>query len=288
MKKILLATTMLAMTVGYASAEVKISGSARMGLVSDGTDTVFSSRVRIVFDATGTTDGGLSFGASMRADQFAGNNAGLGSGGTTNGDSTVFVSGSFGKLTMGDVAGGAADELVGQVSLIGYTDLSDNGTAGNINFLGGTATAVRYDYTSGNLSVALGTSQTTAPAFFDKNSVAVKYVAGAYTVAVGYETVTGDNQISAKVGATFGAATVKLKAAKNSLAGSKTEWAASLDYAVNPALTVTAFYTDHATLGTKAMGLGASYDLGGGASVVGAVMDDGTNTLADFGVKMSF
>jgi len=68
----------------------------------------------------------------------------------------------------------------------------------------------------------------------------------------------------------------------------KSEMGISLDYAVSPALTVTAFYTDHAASKTKAKGIGASYDLGGGAKVVGGVIDNGTDTLADVGVTMSF
>ena len=87
MKKILLATSILAGTAGLAAAEVSLSGSARMGLIyaDDGTDssTAFSSRVRIVFTASGETDSGLSFGASMRADQNGGN-----ADGTQNDDST--------------------------------------------------------------------------------------------------------------------------------------------------------------------------------------------------------
>eukprot|EP00611_Tribonema_gayanum_P014162 TRINITY_DN25450_c0_g1_i1.p3 TRINITY_DN25450_c0_g1~~TRINITY_DN25450_c0_g1_i1.p3 ORF type:complete len:119 (-),score=13.59 TRINITY_DN25450_c0_g1_i1:4-360(-) len=110
--KLLLATTAaLAMTAGMASAEISLSGSARMGIIDDFGDVgpVFSSRVRIVFTASGETDTGLSFGASMRADQNGGN-----ADGTANDDSTVFISGSFGKLTMGDVDGAAA-AAVGQV-----------------------------------------------------------------------------------------------------------------------------------------------------------------------------
>ena len=290
MKKILLATTLLAMSAGYASADIAISGTARMGVVNDGTNTLFSSRVRIQFDATGTTDGGLSFGATMRADQDGGNISG-----TANGSSTVFVSGAFGKLTMGDVAGGAADELVGQISGVGYTGIGDTN---EIGFLGSTATAARYDYTSGNLSVALGTSQTSAAAGFDKNSIAVKYATDKFNVALGYETVTGDKQMTLKAGATFGAITATAKASKKdftldalgaptAVAGT-TEFGVSIDYAVNPALKVTAFYTDHKDAGTKAKGIGASYDLGGGASVIGGVVDNGTDTVYDAGVSMSF
>ena len=278
MKKILLATTVLAASAGFASADVKISGSGRMGLVQSviagNIETQFSSRLRINFDASGTTDGGLSFGGSVRNDQ-------LGNGNTANGDSTVFISGAFGKLTFGDVAGGAADNLVGQISGVGFTGLGDTN---EIGFLAGTATAVRYDYTSGPLSVSLGASQTTAAAGADKMSAAVKYDAGMYNVAVGYETVTGDHLLSAKVGAKFGAATVQVKYAKSQMA--KGQAGISLDYAVSPALTVTAFYTDHVS--SKAKGIGASYDLGGGAKVVVGVINNGTDTLADVGVTMSF
>lgn len=282
MKKILLATTVLAMSAGFAAADVKVSGSARMGVVYDGSDAAFSSRVRIQFDGSGTTDGGLEFGASMRADQFGGNNATLGSGGTTNGDSTVFVSGSFGKLTMGDVAGGASDNLVGQVSGVGYTNLGD---LDEIGFLGGTATAARYDYTSGNLSVSVGMGQPTATD--DAMSIAVKYAADNYSVALGYSDTATDTQVDALGSATFGAATVKVRLADRDSAADIAA-ALSLDY-VAGAMTVTAYATqNHDFAGTDTAGLGVAYDLGGGAAVKAGVADNGTDTVAEAGVTMSF
>jgi outer membrane protein OmpU len=157
MKKILLATSALSLMAGAAAADVAVSGSARMGLVYadtvDGSTTEFSSRVRIVFTASGETDTGLSFGASMRADQIGGN--GGSSTGTTNGDSTVFISGAFGKLTMGDV-GGAADALVGQVSGVGY---GPNDALQEIGFVGTTKTAAYYEYSAGALTFGLGAGQ---------------------------------------------------------------------------------------------------------------------------------
>ena len=288
MKKILLATTLLASTAGFAAADVAVTGLARMGLVNNGVDTVFASRVRIVFTGSGTTDGGLLFGASMRADQNGGNTTAAGLvGGSTNGDSVVYISGAFGKLTFGDVAGGAGDYLVGQISAVGFTSL---GSLNEIGFLPGTATAARYDYTSGNFSVALGASQPTAVAGADKNSIAVKYATDMYNVALGYEKVTGASQVSLKGGVTFGAATVKAKYAKINTAADA-EYGVSLDYVVMPALTVTAFFTDHKIAGTIAKGIGASYDLGGGAALKAGVVDNGaaTNSLTgDVGVTMSF
>lgn len=287
MKKILLATTVLAMTASVAAAEVAVSGSARMGVVNDGTDTMFSSRVRIEFAGSGTTDGGLSFGASMRADQFGGNdnngsNGSSGNVGTTNGDSTVFVSGSFGTLTMGDVAGGAADNLVGQVSGVGYTGLGDNN---EIGFLGGTATAARYNYTSGALSVAVGIGQPTAAD--EARSVAVKYAAGSYSVALGYSETKTDSQVDLLGSATFGAATAKVRVADRDSAAD-TAYSVSLDY-VAGAATVTAFRGINVNFASKdTAGLGVSYDLGGGAAVKAGVADNDTDTVYEAGVTLSF
>ncbi len=303
MKKILLATTVLAATAGFASADVSISGKGRMGLaqanVAGKVETQFSSRIRIQFDASGTTDGGLSFGASVRNDQD-------GVGNTANGNSTVFVSGAFGKLIFGDVAGGASDSLVGQISGVGFTGLGDTN---EINYLKGTATAVRYDYSSGALSVALGASQTNAANGADKMSVAVKYDGGTWNVAAGYETVSQSGSgtiedpdmptslVSIKAGMTFGAATVQVKYARDDLKNDAV--GASVDFAVSPALTLTAFVTNHTneaagtdwaskSVGHVAKGIGATYDLGGGAKVVGGVIDNGTDTLADVGMTLAF
>ena len=56
------------------------------------------------------------------------------------------------------------------------------------------------------------------------------------------------------------------------------------------ALKVSAFYKeeDLGAVNRDFFGLGASYDLGGGASVAGGVVDADGNTLADLGVNFSF
>lgn len=116
MKKLLLATTMLVGTAGFAAAEVTLSGDARMGIVNDGTDTTFTSRARVAFGLSGETDGGLSFGASFRADNAAGAAAGTAG--------SVFISGAFGKLSVGDVDG-AALAATGDLGGVGFTGLGD-------------------------------------------------------------------------------------------------------------------------------------------------------------------
>ena len=272
MKKILLATTLLAASTGFAAAEVAVSGSARMGITYDGADFLYSSRVRVKFVMSGETDGGLAFGAEVGGHNLAGASGNQ----TDNGFSTVFVSGAFGKLTMGDVSG-AADALVGQTSGVGY---GPNDGAHEIGFLGATKTAVYYEYSTGALTFGLGAGQVGSDDF----SVGAKYSADAYAVAIGYEDNGVDTQTSASASATFGAATVKVRASDNS-AAADTMFSVSLDYAMD-ALTVTAVYTDFGA--TDIMGLGAAYDLGGGAAVKGGILDNGTDTIGDIGITMSF
>lgn len=295
MKKILLATSALVMVAGAASAEVAVSGSARMGLVyadtAAGSTTEFSSRVRIVFTASGETDTGLSFGASMRADQNGGN-----ADGTENGDSTVFISGAFGKLTMGDV-GGAADALVGQTSGVGYGPYDG---LQEIDFLGTDKTAAYYEYSAGALTFGLGAGQIDGG---EELSVGVKYATDAYSAALAYETSDAADVISLGGSATFGAATLKVRASDADTAGADTAWSVSVDYAMG-ATTLTGFYTDFGNTSTsditavtlddtQHIGLGVAYDLGGGATFAGGIVRQNNDvaadaTFADVGLKFSF
>ena len=136
MKNILLASTALVAFAGAAAAEVAISGSGRMGMVYDKSivnDNLvrnedggltrasdagfrFSSRVRVAFTLTQETDAGVTFGGSIRADNASNGNNGKGG--------SVFMTGAFGKISMGDVDG-ASESAVGNLSGVGYTGLDD-------------------------------------------------------------------------------------------------------------------------------------------------------------------
>lgn len=281
MKKVLLATSALVLTAGVAAAEVSVSAKTRMGVVYDGDDAFYSSRVRVIFKGEGETDGGLTFGFEVRNDQS-------GVGNEANGDSTVWLKGAFGKLVMGDT-GNAADILVGQVSGVGYTGLGDyNETA----WLGKDVTGAYYEYAAGNLTFGLGLGQTidtdANAANDDFRSVAVKYAAGDYSVALGYEDNATADGLSLSGSAVFGAATVKAKVSDYDGAP-ESAIALSVDYAVNSATTVTAFATQNQDyVSNDTFGIGATYDLGGGASLAGGIVDNGTDTIADFGVKLDF
>ena len=310
MKKVLLATTVLAMTATVAAAEVKLSGNARMGLIYNGNTVTtgsdsklkLTSRVRIIFTASGESDSGLSFGATVRNDQS-------GQGNTANGDSKVFISGAFGKLTFGD-NDTAANVLVGHVDQISLTGLGDNNELG---YLGMAKTSALYEYSTGALSFAASVGQFgiavpgSATQSQDAAAIAVKYTMDGYAVALGYETnrlntagstgtaatVLNDNQLSLGLSGTFGQFGVKAVIADRKSWGT-TQYALSGTYTMD-ALKVTAFYANKdtkaagVTTKSNAYGLGASYNLGGGATVVGGMQKvKGLKAVADVGVSLSF
>ncbi|MEK6216562.1 MAG: porin, partial [Boseongicola sp.] len=111
MKKVLLATTALVASSGFAMAQgIELSGSAEIGLLDDGmNDAQFFSSVDVRISLSGETDNGLTFGASVDlndvADQAVRTYSNSDNVNNQAADYTVFVSGSFGTLTIGDTDG---------------------------------------------------------------------------------------------------------------------------------------------------------------------------------------
>ena len=312
MKKVLLASTVLALSASVAAAEVTVGGNGRMGVTyTEGAanELAFTSRIRIAFTASGETDGGLSFGGSIRAD-----NAAAGAAGTAG---SVFVSGAFGKLTMGDV-GGAANFAVGHVDGVGLTGLGDMNEM--LYLSNSRRSAARYEYSAGAISFAISADNPgtdgagvgynfgnfvipAVPGLPTSNtySVGVKYSTDAYTVGLGYETadIAGTSVDHVIVGgsATFSGVNVKVTYGMADLGGADfSQSAVSASYSMD-GLGLTAYYKQAGIDGfggdMKAYGLGASYDLGGGASVVGGIASSkvgagASTTVADFGLSFSF
>ncbi len=335
MKKVILATTALVASVGFAQADVTIGGDGRMGIVYDGNDYGYTSRIRISFTASGETDGGLAFGGSIRAD-----NAGGGASGTAG---SVFISGDFGKLSMGDVDSGAK-AAVGNISGVGLTGLGDyhelqyllsasENESGNSEISASVRPAVLYEYSTGAFSFFLGTSNPTnqsvtgdvetngltvtqtvvALDISNSFSVGASYAGDNWNVAAGYETLDGTSATAVTdilTGVTtttvtdldgdswyiggdvsFGDATLKANYGAGDLIDN--QYGVSIDYTFD-ATTLTAFYSQRelgSRLGggsTDRWGVGASYDLGGGASLVGGVASLDGDEQADFGIKFNF
>ena len=340
MKNVLFATTAASALLigGIASAQgVALFGDARMGLgynvqnngatlldengnTSD--DVRVLSRVRFGVNMTGETDSGITFGATIRADNAIGGQGGA----NGQNEGSVFVSGAFGTLTTGDT--NAADEqwvgdTVGDYSLTGLADrdetafISNGGqfgrdTGGNFASNPASRPTIRYDFDLMGFGVSVSSNRD-----LDDVVVGAGYSAdfggGTWTLGAGYNnfqgftTITnpaisvGDGyQWSLGAKATYGAigfgATYTNAQIDNSdndlqtlLVGVSYEFG---DYAVGGYYGNLLSRGGEASVGgggNETYQISGQYDLGGGATVNGAIGQDyNENTVADFGIKMAF
>jgi outer membrane protein OmpU len=203
----------------------------------------------------------------------------------------VFISGAFGKLSMGDVDG-AATAAVGHVDGVGLTGLSDLNEMtyfANGGDFGTSDPTALYEYSMSALSVYLSS---TDPAVGDSaTAIGAKYaINDMFTVSAGYENYDaggGNNDTQYILGAnvSLGAVVLKVRYADSNFDTQQT--AVSATYTMD-ALAVTGFYMDNTQDGYEAYGLGASYDLGGGAKVIGGYVTDEISDTDAFDLGLSF
>ncbi|WP_424943437.1 porin [Aliiroseovarius crassostreae] len=296
MKKILFASTALVATAGVASADIAFSGGANMGLkYNDGAaeELILHREITLTVAMTGETDGGLTFGADMT----------ITAGGV--GDVVVYIEGGFGKLAAGDV-GSAVDAHIG-VGDLGFDGIGTDNIAeaqidandkGSLMYTGtfGDFTVAASWNGSTNHAVAHGTSGTGAaavPATFtaadpvvqeNEFSIAAKYAMGNYTVAVGYDEGNGTDVFSVGLGASIDAFSIN-GVLSTSTAGES--YGLTAGYTMG-ATTITAAYSKDDVANAEGYGIGFGYDLGGGATLAGAVGEVNNVTVADLGITMSF
>ena len=287
MKKILIATTALVATAGVAAADVKLSGYARFGAlysdnVAPGADDInTASRLRLQFDATTETDGGLTLGARLRVQ--AEENNGVGNFNTAR----FFASAGGLTIAMGNILGviEAAPNLYlptksAGVGLEGngFSSLAAN-TVSNSGSFGWTA------YQSAGFSTA-ASAVDGVEVLYSMNGIGLhahstdtSYGLGAsykfadYTAAIAYEEWTrgtrdGESVLFLSFGGKFGAFDGAISYAEtdyNLITAEK--WSLRGGYTVNDALYVYGFLADENNGISETYGLGASYALGGGASI---------------------
>ncbi|MDJ1009380.1 MAG: porin [Paracoccaceae bacterium] len=314
MKKVLLASTALILTAGYAAAEghssIELSGSAIAGLTYNSVNTAAQGEINpltlvdFTIAGSGATDTGLEFGAFLGFDEGTGRQPD---------DFEVFISGVFGTITMGALDPATDGLGIADVGLdgIGIDDIAEqfkNATAG---------ADVNYSYSAAGLTF-LASAQ-----FGDAQSLgaSIQYSTGAVSVGLGY--------VTADAGATLGPngtalgqnssyiVTAGFSQGPIGINGMYTDWDGGDDgdggqgYGVDVsfttgATTVTAAYAhsegDPANAAEDgigdAYGIGVSVPLGGGLTLaggIGIVETDATNnggedsrTVADLGVSMSF
>lgn len=282
MKKLLIASTALVVSAGFAAADVAVTGGASMGVKFNDGDMEMHNEIDFNIVGSGTTDGGLTFGASLDVDGEDNDNTET----HTVSDAEVYISGAFGTLTVGGVSNGGD---IGGISDLGFDDIGVDDAGENGRNQGGFNT--HYKNTFGDITVTASIS--TDPNDSGDYGLGVAFTAGDISVAVGtsHDDSSGDTGSHITVGGTFGDVAAK---AIYSQGPDTTGMGVQLGYTMG-ATALTFVWSDNDGANQDASyGVGFAYDLGGGASLKGAIGSiDGAApgdraTVADLGVTMSF
>ena len=302
MKKILLATTALVGFAGAAAAEVALSGYAEIGVGGgSAVDTQFWNDIDVTFTLSGESDSGLSFGATIDLDELNGDDisavaGGNGCSGTSHcpdgeNDSSVWVSGSFGKVTLGDTDG-ALDWAVSEIYL--GTALADDhsthvGSYWNTGLDGlYDGQVMRYEYSFGDFGAAFSAELDDTGTGDAALGIGVKWSGDfngtAVDAGLGYQTADTFDVTALSLGATMAnGVSAKLGYATGNLFHSAldVDWVGlGVGYSAN-GLTVQANWGqyDDGVTDVSGWGLVANYDLGGGAV---AMFGYGSGDLSSF------
>jgi outer membrane protein OmpU len=288
----------------YLLGKAMGTAASTTAAVADSTSAL--NRFRISFKGSGETDSGMAYGISGRAEQSDGVTVG-----------SQYISGAFGKISMGDLDG--ADEVGagGGVSGVGLGGLGDHNdisyqssnhnigyqySASGFTFAYSTDTAVK---TGGNsamglsfsgdmggaaLSIGVGTSDVGVA---KQSTMSVSASTGGLTLKA--YTSTNDNgpEVAAvtqvaRGTAALGATTAWVQGSTKKTNGDTDQTAVSVSYSMD-ALTVTGFAKTVTTAGvdTDYSGFGLAYDMGGMTMKAGIVDADNIQSV-DFGVSFSF
>ncbi|MFN3154705.1 porin [Marivita cryptomonadis] len=309
MKTLLLASTALVATAGFAAADVKISGYAEIGIIGGDayTDsrTQYHTDIDVTFSMTGESDGGLAFGASIDLDEADDSAAGgsLAFGNTTQGGETYFLSYGSLRLDMGDTDS-AYDAAMQEVALAGASIADDetthagyNGNSGMDGIHGGQI--ARVSYSASGLTVGVSAAVADSDAGNDNPALAI---GAAYTADMGGTSVTvGGGYITQEDNADMLGISVKAAMAGGFSVGvnfsemdyaaagleNQTHMAIGVGYSMD-ALSIGlnyGVYNDHAGVDgdeDSGFGVAATYDLGGGLA---AHFGYGNSTMENAGVE---
>ena len=303
MKKLLLATSFIAASTGFAAAEVAVSGYGRFGLVyNENTaagfnDTIISSRLRINIDGKTTTDGGVELGARLRM-QYKDGDA------MTAGNAAKFYGSYNGlRVEVGNVETAFDSAALIYDSEMGFEDSSfgdpqgafyayDSNTYGAGN---GNRTGLAVSYSAGAFSgmISYVTPDQVTSGSTEETAINLAYASGPFAVsAAAYSDGAG---IAGNDGIFLGAAytlnevtTIGLNYMDEDAAGGS-QITLYGNHTMG-ATTLRAYVSDLDVTGLDtAYGIGADYDLGGGARVSGAIESDFVGDMsANLGLRFNF
>jgi len=287
MKKVLLATTALVLSAGFAAAEVKVNGSANVGLkynegnlgytTARGNTKKAAGWYEIDMNVTGTmeSDSGLTFGAQIQLDSDY-------SSLDQNYDANVFISGAFGTIKVGESNWVASDDF--GINDIGFDGIGVDDTA-EIAMYANSSDSVndlRWDYSVGAFSTVVSLDTVT-----EDYGLSVGYDNGTFGgyLAYDYDNETDMDSTSVLLTGSFGAFSGQLYYADADAYDSS--YGVYGAYKTGP-WTFEAAVSDADMATDASYGIGAKYDLGGGATLAGGIGSVEGDTAADFGVTFKF
>ena len=278
MKKILLASTALVATTGFAAAEMSWSGSANMGMTySDNGTTKVHTEIDLGMAATGETDGGIGWKVEMGLDS----NTTDGTAAKAADAGSVSITGDFGTIRVGAVSTAGTTVGIGDV---GFDGSAVDTAAHKGRHTGSTTPDVQWNYTMDDIAIHASTETST-----DDTAVAVSWTSGSMAIAVSHS-AAGASAATANalsVGTSVGGFAVEVTAASHSTAANDSI-GMSASMPVDGLGTVTFITGSNDTDAQSSYGLGFAKALGGGATLKGYVGSVNGNDVADLGINLSF
>ena len=280
MKKAIIASIITVMMAGASFAQgVTLSGTSKAGVVSMDDVVEFHQEVDVKFSMAGTMDNGLTFGSEI--DLLDAN---------TNAHS-IWVSGPFGTVTLGDVDGAfdwALTEVDGGVGSLSNKHQMHAGWGWDGNGDMDGDTVLRYDNSFSGFGVAVSVAQ---PEISDTFGIGVTGSFVGADVGVGYQQTEMASIVGGSVAYEFapvkGILNYSVKS-KDEMEEDETHLGVGVVYTAN-LLSVGANYGKMGE--DTGYGVAANYDLGGGAV---AQFGYGSNTEVEddsvwsAGVSLSF
>ena len=249
-------------------------------VLSAANNAQFHQDIEVNFTLSGATDNGLTFGASIQLDEAGWSDS------TDDGSTSVFISGNFGTLTMGDTDGGF-DWGMGEVPT-GSGSIADNET-GHAGFNGNSGLdgtydgqVLRYDHSVGGLGFAVSIEIDDADGANNDPVIGLglRYSVANINLGLGYQSTTVGGFDREVVGISAGTTVGGIAVGLNYSSQSRDNWTFDQDhvgigasYSMD-AITIGVNYGQYDNFGGDAVaersgfGLSAGYDLGGGASIL--------------------
>ncbi len=197
-------------------------------------------------------------------------------------DASVFISGGFGKISVGAVDAG--DMMAVGMADVGYDGIGVDNVA-ETGFRGASTAEFLYEFSAGGVSFGLSSQ-----ADGETSALGIKYSLDPISVGIGYTNLgNGNNVLGLGIGASLGGVSTNIMYAKKKTGGSSAGMDASFAAADNMTVTIAAA-SNNDGMGMKesAYGLGLSFDLGGGATLGTGVGTVDGETKADLGLNLTF